>query len=297
MVERKIIGVDFSGRKTGNTTEYTMAVLRGDVLELKPYQPLPKTLPATHNELINRMEALPPDAVVALDFPFSVPQAFAIELAKEQKKNLPCTMPDVWKIVYGMDYDSFSKSRGSFVERHGELLRHGDVNFGGAFSPLREYPPSMWQMTYYGMKLLHRLWTSDDGCFRVPPLPTDKRKGPILLETMPGVLLRVFGLPYEKYKKSYGKTVAKKAVAKKNRQKIWAGLSNKEVTGISLKKFDLISEKVRDNDDWLDSLAAAIGAARWAMDKSQFLHPRESIPPREEINAAQLEGWIYAPKK
>ena len=292
MAEQTIVGVDFSGRKKRNTTAVTVAVLRGEVLEIKPYQSLPKTLPETHDKLIQSMEAMPPDAVVALDFPFSVPQAFATELAQKQKKNLPCTMPDVWKIVSGMDCDSFNKLRGSFVERHGDLLRRGDVNVGGAFSPLREYPPSMWQMTYYGMKLLHRLWTSDKGCFRVPPLPAYKCKGPILLETMPGVLLRDFGLPSIRYKKTYRDQI----VARKNRQKIVGGLSDAKVTGISLKGLDQIPEKELDNDDWLDSLAAAIGAALWAKDKSQFLHPREDISPKEEIQAAQLEGWIYTPK-
>ena len=33
------------------------------------------------------------------------------------------------------------------------------------------------------------------------------------------------------------------------------------------------------------------------MNQSHFLIPRESIPENEELDYAQLEGWIYAPKK
>ena len=122
------MGVDFSGRKTGNTTEYTMAVLRGDVLELKPYQPLPKTLPATHNKLIEVLKKLLPDAVVALDFPFSVPWPFARELASMKQEKIPSEMPDLWSIVDQMPYKEFDYLRTSFVHRHGDMHRRGDVS-------------------------------------------------------------------------------------------------------------------------------------------------------------------------
>ena len=122
-------------------------------------------------------------------------------------------------------------------------------------------------------------------------MPAGNRSGPQLLETMPRVLLRTFCLPAENYKKpnkSNGRN------PKRVRRQILDGLIARP--DVSLKIADQFQENCIEDDNCLDSLVAAIGAARWAMDKSQFLHPRESIPPKEEIKAARLEGWIYAPK-
>ena len=293
MAEQKIVGVDFSGAKTKNTTQMTMAVLEGHTLKLQPLEPLPKKLASTHEELKNRIQGLPDNAVVAMDFPFSVPRAFAEKLAEEAEKKPPLTMPDLWSIVAKMDYPKFKKSRDSFVKNYGEIMRRGDANYGGPFSPLHEFNPSMLQMTFYGMQMLCLL-RREAGC-RVPPLPDGNCNGPILLETMPGVLLRFFKLPFQKYKTGY----KHKTVARHNREKILHGLLDKETSGVSLENLD--QEPYLKDDDLLDSLVAAIGAARWAMDesknKSTFLTPGEPIDLKEELDDAKLEGWIYAPKK
>ena len=290
MAERTIVGVDFSGALTNNTTQTTVAVLHDDYLELKPRERLPRSLPSTHDKLAERIKRLPNDTVVALDFPFSVPLAFAMELAQVTDNKPPSTMPDVWSIVAKMDRACFKKLLDCFVERHGEVMRRGDSNFAGPFSPLHAVRPSMWQMTYEGMRMLHQLRQA--GC-RIPPLPDKDCNKQVLLETMPGVLLRIFRLPHERYKKSY----RDQKVAKENRETILAGLSDKETSGVLLKDVDQFREEYVKDDDYLDSLVAAVGAARWAMNKSEFLHPRESISPKQEIQAARLEGWIYAPKK
>lgn len=287
MAARTVVGVDFSGAKERNTTQFTMGVLNGAVLELKPYESLPKKLPATHNKLLEVIKGLSSNDVVALDFPFSVPKKFAEELSPNAT-----TMDSVWRTVAEdiKEYHVFKKLRDRFVERYREMARRGDSNFGGPISPLKTGGPSMLQMTFYGMKMLHELWENSD-C-RIPPLPFDGRKGPVLLETMPGVLLRIFGLPYEKYKKTY----KDQRIAQKNRKTIRDGLSDKKKTDVSLEKLDLIPPNIRDNDDWLDSLVAAICAAKWTIAESGFLIPDQSIPRTEEFNYALIEGWIYAPK-
>ena len=289
MADWTIVGVDFSGAEKSNTTQVTTAVLRVDALELQPYEPLPKSLPSTHNKLKNLLmsEHCNRPTVAALDFPFSVPQAFARELVPDVS-----TMPELWGVVAAMDYNKFKEKRDGFVERHGEVMRRGDANLGGPFSPLHEVRPGMLKMTYHGMRLLDGLWNSAEPRFQVPPLPKDQRDGPILLETMPGVLLRSFGLPHNRYKTSYHD----KKAAKKNREKILVGLEDKKTSGVELKNLDSIRDWCIRNDDCLDSLVAAIGAAMWVTNKSRFRHPLETMPPDEEIKAAQLEGWIYAPK-
>ena len=282
------MGVDFSGGQTGNTTRFTKGVVRGKTLELELHDPLPKTLPATHNKLKELIQGLPNDAVVALDFPFSVPRAFANVLADAQDKNRATQMSDLWGIVAEMKYDRFEKLRDYFVERRGELIRRGDANFGEPFSPLHDVNPVMIKMTYHGMRMLHHL--REAGC-RVPPLPDANCEKQILLETMPGVLLRIFGLPVKNYKTP---NTSNGRDPQKVRREILDGLQPK--SGVILGNFNAIKPQCIQDPDQLDSLVAAVGAAMWVIDKSKFLTPRPSIPHTEEIDYAKLEGWIYAPR-
>ncbi len=291
MAERTILGVDFSGAEKSNGTSVTNGVLRDTVLELKSCDHLSPKRDVALNELEQQLCDLPKNSVVAIDFPFSVPRAFAERLVPGASR-----MTEVWNSVVTPEYSRYSQFddlRNRFVARHGEVMRRGDANFGGPFSPLHAVNPSMLQMTYYGMRMLHRLRKAG---FRVPPLPDDGCDGPILLETMPGVLLRTFGLPAENYKNP-NKT--NKGNPKMVRREILDGLEDK--SGVTLKNLDDIRKKCLDNHDRLDSLVASVGGALWAMDKSkdksQFITPRESIPPSEELEAARLEGWIYAPRK
>ena len=68
------------------------------------------------------------------------------------------------------------------------------------------------------------------------------------------------------------------------------------VTSLTLQIFNKEQKECIDNADCLDSLVTAISAAIWAMDESPLLLPREFVPHDEELNYAQIEGWIYAPK-
>ena len=281
MTDTTIIGVDYSGAKADNATWKTEAALEGTTLKIKDCSRIKRK---DLTEFLERLEG--PGTIVAMDFPFSVPRAFAEELLPN-----PTAMPDVWESVAEIkEYSQFDELRKNFVEHRGELIRNGDAHFGGPFSPLKLVNPDMLPMTFHGMQMLHRLWKSQKR-FRVPPLPEDSRNGPTLLETMPGVLLRSFGLPAKNYKT---KNKTNNSRPEDVREKILAGL--KERFGQFLQINDAERKKCLNNADCLDSLVAAIGAAEWIKNKSQFLFPRKSIPPSEELDLARLEGWIYAPK-
>lgn len=283
MAETHILGVDFSGAEKTNTTAVTRGILRNDVLELEWCNQLSKKREDALYELKGQLLDLKKNAVAAMDFPFSVPWDFAHWLDPRA-----VMMPEVWDAAKNKGYSAFEKLARFFVRRHGEMMRWGDTNFGGPVSPLHEFNPSMLKMTYYGMCLLHKL--RNEG-FRVPPLEDDGCEGPILLETMPGVLLRNFGLPARNYKT---KNQSNKKCPEDTREKILSRLES--LSGVKIKIPDDIREKCVDNHDCLDSLVAAIGAALWVQDKSKFLTPCESIDANEEIQAAKLEGWIYAPR-
>ena len=292
MAERTIIGVDFSGAEDDNATWVTDATLtlpNGILTVQDCYRPGKQlrtklTRDVAHQALERLLRELPPGAVAALDFPFSVPLRFAQELVEN-----PATMPDVWRAAARMNYREFDERRRNFVDENGELMRRGDGHFGGPFSPLKAVNPDMLPMTFHGMRMLNGLWRTGKG-FQIPPLPTVVHSAPTLLETMPGVLLRNFDLPARNYKtKNKGNNGHPENV----RRQILMGLENIAVPAL------VINDNDRANclrsADCLDSLVAAIGAAMWAMNQLNFVVPREAIPEREELDYARLEGWIYAP--
>ena len=282
-----IIGIDFSGRVSGNTTQVTMAMLQGDVLQIQPCDPLPRRLPGTHDQLVKRLEQLSDTAVVGLDFPFSVPWAFGKKLARATGEKFPSVMPDLWNIAAEIDggYCSFKKLRDTFVRNYGEIQRRGDQRLHGPISPLKTGGPNMLPMTFRGMQMLHRLWTSER-CFSIPPLPQTERNGPTLLETMPGVLLRHLCLPAANYKKKNKTNGGDPWTVR------WEILNGLETgSPVPLQIPDRMREEFIENDDKLDSLVAAIAAAMWAQNPDRFRHPTD-----DELADARLEGWIYAPK-
>ena len=285
----RIIGVDFSGRETNNTTWVTEAVLEGNCLKIESCCRPSKNGPESRRKLKCLLRKLPDDSVAAMDFPFSVPQPFAERLVAGAS-----TMPDLWEAVAKMDLPAFNKLRDEFVKHHGEMMRRGDGHFGGPISPLKTGGPNMLPMTFYGMQMMHHLWDPErrfSKRFQVPPLGDRERTGPVLLETMPGVLLRTFGLPAESYKR---KNKTNGGNPKKVRCMILLGL--RRLPNLSLEISDELCNRCVDYDDCLDSLVAAIGAAMWKQCKPKFLHPRILISKDDEIKAARLEGWLYAPK-
>ncbi len=283
----KIIGVDFSGAKNEKMTKKTWICegeLTGNDLTIKTCDPI------TRKELTKKLKnlaAIRSDMVVAMDFPFGVPKAFAMFWFEKRPQDFCCqkpeTMRDLWAAALRSNHN-LDKLRCSFLKRYGAMLRNSDSKFGGPLSPLSK-AINMFPMTFEGMKLLGQLRACDNLNFRVPPLEGDGQDGPVLLEIMPGVLLRSFGIQAEKYK---GKAHLK------CREKMVSELRMKEKTGIDLCLPNDSAKKCTDNDDCLDSLVAAIGAAQWVKNKGDFLHPRKVVPQEEEIELARLEGWLYS---
>ena len=212
-------------------------------------------------------------------------------------------MPYLWQTVAPMEFNEFKEKAKEFAD----LLRVGDLHCSNAKPSLKmEGNPVMVNMTFRGMQMLHSLRKA--GC-RVPPLSDDECNGATLLEVMPGSVLKAFQLPFSGFK-------GKNQTDMENRRKILRELPKKSrVNIINLHDF---SEEAMFSDDALDSMVAAIAAAKWAMDESEcaFTKPskectvadafpkykgKRKISPDiahfTEEQAARIEGWIYAPKK
>ena len=281
-----IVGVDFSGAKADNATWVTQGRLEGQSLRIHSSRSMPRA------ELADLLASLPTETVAALDFPYSVPQQFAEFWVPKATE-----MPILWQEAAGMEYQEFLALRDEFCSQHGEPLRRGDLYFPECYSCLHKFNPNMVPMTFRGMQMLDRLW--NEGC-RVPPLDDSGRTGPVLLESMPGAVINSFGLPHKGYKNG--------ARRHELRQQILAGLPAR--SGVVLENLDEFRELYLESHDCLDSLVAAVAAALWKADPSQFLRPGEQgmtppVPLRRqaspqvmamaEIDAARLEGWLYAP--
>lgn len=278
-----IIGVDFSGSQS-NDPWVTEAELQGNLLRLMSCYPLRREL------LTERLRTKCSDsnAVIGMDFPFGLPRSF-VEVEFGFKGAL---MTEMWEVIQNEDLPEYIKKIRPRLRKNGDLqgfnkcLRQGDKNHFAsvAYSPLNPAAPEMFAMTFYGMSMLHTLWTQSD-C-RVPPLDYADREGAVLLETMPGVLLRYLCLPAANYKR---KNKTNGGDPEKVREEILNGL--KTDSPVLLQIPEDTRDKCLMNDDCLDSLVAAIAAAIWAQNPDCFRHPSP-----EELPDAQLEGWIYAPK-
>ena len=305
MAERTIIGVDFSGAGEDDNRGKTW-VTKG-YLETEDDQELKKgTLllmscrQVSRKELTDLLKASPNDAVAALDFPFSVPIAFAEHLSSPGSE-----MPCLWQSVAPMEFSEFKEKTKEFAD----LLRVGDLHCSNAKPSLKmEGNPVMVNMTFRGMQMLQSLRKA--GC-RVPPLKDDGCNGATLLEVMPGSVLKAFELPFSRFK-------GKNQADMENRRKILRELpKNSNVNVINLRDF---SEEAMFSDDALDSMVAAVAAASWAIaevDESQnaFKKPSNTrkvadafaqykgkrkispgIDQLTEEEAARKEGWIYVPQ-
>ena len=128
----------------------------------------------------------------------------------------------------------------------------------------------------------------------------------MLLEVMPGAALASWVLPHRGYKNGRN--------AQELRTQILDGLSE-EASGIRLCNLEDFRDLCMGNDDALDSIVAAVVAALWAMDNA-FKIPSANRTVEEalqdydgarqisaginhwtEVQAAQLEGWIYVPMR
>ena len=207
----KVMGVDFSGadEKRGSNTWITQGQLENDKLSIECCRP------TTRAELENILKDkdLPDNTVAAMDFPFSVPKAFA-DYWKPGSK----TMPDLWSAAAAIDWNDFRTKCKDYMngQKRGDKhpLRIGDLHSNEPKSCLNT---RIMPMTFHGMNTLRRLWKSDTR-FRVPPLNESGRNGPVLLEVMPGAALEAFQLPSDRYK-NVTKTISRLQI-EENRKKI-----------------------------------------------------------------------------
>ena len=276
----QILGVDFSGAAPDNNTWLAQGSLTGQELVLD------RCRIVRRGELTEILSSLPGPAVAALDFPFSVPLQFARFWMPGVE-----SMTQLWDAAADMDLSKFMELRDQFVARHGEPKRVIDLAHTESYSCLHKVNPNMVPMTFRGMQMLSRLWPA--GC-DVPPLPAQDGDGAVLLEVMPGAVLRSFGLPFKGYK---------------------GGSRNLERRGLILAELARCSpvaitnlEEFRDlcisSHDCLDAIVAALAAALWATDPTLFRLPDTGggVATGPAFLAAPLatlmvEGWLYAPNR
>ena len=275
-----IIGVDFSGAKEEGKTW----VAQGRLLEDGSLW-LDSVQPALRDDLYQLLPQIDTPAVVAMDFPFGVPRAFAGTLCS----GAPKTMPEVWKAVAGKsapEYDAISRQ---FVAANGEPKRYSDAAYHReSYSPLHQVNPNMIPMTYEGICLLYRWHKNHPGRWYVPPLdaPAGLSDAVTLLEVMPGAFLKAIGLPGVNPGKAYKS--GKKAVER--RKEIIDGLAAK--SGVALPNLGSVQMGCLANDDCLDAVIAAVCATAWKRHSARFRCQTGDT----ELAAARLEGWIYAPR-
>ena len=286
MVATTIIGVDFSGAKAENKTWVTKCHLTAaGALVLDDARPIRR------NALCELLTGIEIPAVVGMDFPFGLPRRFA-------EVEFGCAgalMPEWWEVV------AQRPNLAEYIAAIRLRLRNGDLrefnncqrqwdaaHFPGvAISPLHPAGPEMFPMTFYGMKMLHTLWT-ETNC-QVPPLDCVDRNGPVLLEVMPGAALRSQRLPHREYKDNKGRNPLRNL---ENRQAILANVESR--FGVALPNLQDYRDLFIFNDDALDSFIASIVAALWAMDEELFHRPEHHQDPAV-LAAAQREGCIYVP--
>ena len=282
-----IVGVDFSGAKSDSATWATRAAMEGDGLRILSSQPLKRA------DLAELLANLPGNTVAALDFPFSVPHDFAKAWQPSAE-----SMPALWRAAVQMEYEEFLALRDAFCAERGEPMRRGDLYFPECYSCLHKFNPNMVPMTFRGMQMLDHLWQA--GC-RVPPLSDDGRTGPLLLESMPGAVINALDLPHKGYKNGKRQQCL--------RMEVLDGLP--ERSRVPIVNLEKIRSLYLESHDCLDSLVAAVAAALWARDPACFRRPGDTPEgplvkgPRKaspeamsmaELDAARLEGWIYAPR-
>ena len=286
----QILGVDFSGAQTDRNTWLARGSLRDETLSLNSCRPVSRA------ELTDELAKCAGPTVAALDFPFSVPREFARFWQRQHPPTIETptfeTMPDLWAAASGMDWNDFSALRDAFVARYGELKRSCDPP--ESYSCLHRVNPNMVPMTFRGMQMLHRLWAGNTANpMSAPPLPDrsrpdrswpDEVPDTVLLEVMPGAVLRRMGLPFKGYKNG--------ARAPALRRQILEDLPGKATPVIvSLAE---MRELCLAHHDGLDAVVAAIAAALWAIDPSRFPAPPAEGHPGYDP-AVLLEGWLYAP--
>jgi hypothetical protein len=271
----EILGVDFSGAAPDNNTWVAAGALTQTGLEVR------ECFPASRNQVADMLLTLPAGSVAALDFPFSVPLSFAEYWTPGSKD-----MTQLWTAAAAMESAEFMKLRDDFVAQHGEPKREIDKSHTESYSCLHKANPNMVPMTFRGMQMLARLWPA--GC-DVPPLPSQNAGKAVLLEVMPGAVLRSLGLPFKGYKNGKRRLDLRRTI-----------LDNlPDVSPVGLPNLHEFREACMASHDCLDSVVAALAAALWSIDPGLFRLPSTDGDPEDSLSVPEsilrLEGWLYAP--
>ena len=276
----QILGIDFSGAAPDNNTWLAQGSLTDQGLVLD------RCRVVRRDELTEILSSAPGTAVAALDFPFSVPLRFA-------RYWLPGVenMTQLWDAAADMDLPQFMELSDEFVARHGEPKRIIDMAHTESYSCLHKVNPNMVPMTFRGMQMLSRLWPA--GC-DVPPLPAQDAEGAVLLEVMPGAVLRALGLPFKGYKGGSRNL--------ERRELILAELP--QCSPVAITNLEEFRDLCISSHDCLDAIVAALAAALWATVPTLFRLPDtgEGLNTGPGSLAAPLatlmvEGWLYAPSR
>ena len=293
----RIIGVDFSGAGSDDSVGKTwmaQGCLEGNTLTLDDPNPI------SRSKLTKKLADLKEPAVVAMDFPFSVPVAFANHWQKCDVLANGWEMPRLWAAAANLakGRKGFDCLVDDFVRYHGAIKRLGDPP--QSLSPLNKSGINMVPMTFQGMKMLNSLWKCSTIKVSVPPLsylsPCGEVESVTLLEVMPGMVLNRLGVNYRKYKG--GKKEAVRSSRKEQRREILSQLKDKSahtapVEVILSKSASKVCHKDQEGDA-LDAVVAAIAAALWHKEPGRFSTPPEQgCPGRAQV---LLEGWLYSPK-
>lgn len=289
MAERKIIGVDFSGSKDEGKTWVAQGHLTTDGACI-----IDRVHPITRQDLYALVANASAGTVIALDFPFALPSVFLRESLEIHARR----MGQVWQEIANTNPDTFRAKCHSFgrhPKRVGDKAidclwrRYDNRSYGITISALnRRLVP----MTFRGIEMLNALVNEYPLRWCILPRdcpgnPTDAKSNRTLskitiLEVMPGALLWAVGFDY-KTVKGYKET----ATALPTRDHIINNLS--EFANVKLPNLCEYRLALRANDDCMDAVIAAVGAAAWASGVPF------RFPEPHELQAAQLEGWPYAP--
>lgn len=252
---------------------------------------------------------------VGFDFPFSTPKIFQDHLTQNYSKSLtqqgirPAShrqnhQPEY---IHSISFERLLEIVDSFKLASQQLGRKEPLRLTDslvspkAASPIHLINPGMLKMTWQGSALLKEM---QDNGYLIAPFDTDtcprepgsaeNRK--VVYETYPSAILKALALPFRKYK-------GRDSQARELRAEVIAGLTKlhtvKRLNWLELKLVikPSLAAVALDDDNALDSLIAAIGAAITS------LYPERVSPHilltspehRHLFEEAIAEGWIYVP--
>lgn len=282
----RIIGVDFSGAKNEGKTWICKGELVGKDLYITDCRDI------TRSELTEKLKKLKGHVVVAMDFPFSMPMEFISDfwVKRDNEIQHAKSIADIWAAAGRIVEKEKTNKKlwkwcGNFKngDRRKQPMRLTDRYCAGSMSALNK---RMYSMTFRGMPILHLVYSVESSRFCIPPSTQDNCTKPVLLETMPGLVLSALGLPYQGYK-------GKAKISRENRACIWENLGTRSGITICPKETLNLKDKVNKSDDCLDAVVAAIVAALWHIDQDIFHSP----PKQDERISDNIlkEGWLYTP--